>query len=35
VLVFSGATTGTIAFFTTWGHFQTDPVPPAMDVGAE
>ncbi|MCL2641057.1 MAG: hypothetical protein FWD53_09460 [Phycisphaerales bacterium] len=25
VLVLSGLTTGTIAFFITWGHFQGDP----------
>jgi uncharacterized membrane protein len=27
VLVFSGITTGIIAFFVTWGHFQSDPLP--------
>ena len=25
VLVLSGLTTGTIAFFMTWGHFQDEP----------
>ena len=27
-LIFSGLTTGIIAFFLVWGHFQKDPVPP-------
>jgi hypothetical protein len=26
-LVFSGLTTGIIAFFIVWGHFQKDPEP--------
>jgi len=26
-LVFTGLTSGVIAFFLTWGHFQKDPVP--------
>jgi len=26
VLVFSGLTTGTIAFIAVWGHFQKEPV---------
>ncbi|MCL2646681.1 MAG: hypothetical protein FWD61_06710 [Phycisphaerales bacterium] len=26
VLILSGLTTGTIAFFITWGHFQDEPV---------
>lgn len=30
-LVFSGLTTAVIAFFISWGHFQTDPVPPPQD----
>ena len=25
VLILSGMTTGTIAFFMTWGHFQDEP----------
>lgn len=25
VLILSGVTTGTIVFFVTWGHFQSDP----------
>jgi hypothetical protein len=27
VLILSGLTTGTIAFFMTWGHFQEEPEP--------
>ena len=27
VLILSGVTTGIIAFFMTWGHFQEDPKP--------
>ena len=27
VLILSGLTTATIAFFMTWGHFQSDPAP--------
>lgn len=27
-LVFTGLTTGIIAFFVVWGHFQKDPAPP-------
>jgi hypothetical protein len=26
VVILSGITTGTLAFFVTWGHFQDDPV---------
>ena len=30
-LVFSGLTTGLIAFFVVWGHFQDDPAPDKYD----
>lgn len=30
-LIFSGLTTGLIAFFVVWGHFQKDPVPDKKD----
>jgi hypothetical protein len=34
-LVFAGLTTGLIAFFIVWGHFQKDPTPDGTDDSAK
>jgi hypothetical protein len=31
-LVFSALTTGLVAFFVVWGHFQKDPEPEKKDL---